>query len=235
LFEVLTANTHVDFTLSNIYSILEWVIRNANDYFEEQLIEVYRKMSYEACAILYKSNQKVYSNEQWRYTRYDRGEGTATGYMLDYRIIIDSTWQPFDFWFSPARLRENVADFLNDICAIAYNLGFDNWNHERAKDFEWEPGKKCVFHYRNHSSGKDEVLFDVKVFKKGTVHIRMNQSLIKKLNVEAGRLLGWVKSKEQAAEEMDLDINEVADCFGCNKRIGSSVEILGIEYDVSVN
>lgn len=237
LFEVLTANTHVDFTLSNIYSILEWVIRNANDYFEEQLIEVYRKMSYEACVILYKSNQKVYSSEQWRYTRYDRDRGseTATSYMLDYRIILDLTWQPFDFFYTPARLRESVADFLNDICAIAYNLGFDNWNHERAKDFEWEPGKKCVFHYRNHKSGKDEVLFDAKVFKKGSVHIRMNQSLIKKLNVEAGRLLGWVKSKEQAAEEMDLDINEVADCFGCNKRIGSSVEILGIEYDVSVN
>lgn len=41
LLATLTANTNIDFTAGNIKRIVIWVIKNANKYFDSQMLDVY--------------------------------------------------------------------------------------------------------------------------------------------------------------------------------------------------
>ena len=50
--------------------------------------------------------------------------------------------------------------------------------------------------------GKSAVLLEVKAFKNRNLHVRLNQSFALALNVEYGRLKGWLKSGQHAAEEL---------------------------------
>ena len=45
-------------------------------------------------------------------------------------------------------------------------------------------------------------LFDVKAHKNGNLHFRFNQKFMLALNVEFGRLKGWIHSKGEAVEEL---------------------------------
>jgi hypothetical protein len=51
----LTAHTSIDFTESNIYAVTIWVIKNANKYFDSQLVDLVEKMIDKANITLYKS------------------------------------------------------------------------------------------------------------------------------------------------------------------------------------
>lgn len=100
----LHSKTSVDFTESNIYAIVIWVIKNANQYFEEQIKEVYLELTKTEYVKKYKSNNRTWENDRWRY----KNEGSNTHYCLDYRIIT-----------------RNYRDIIiNDVKTIAHNLGF---------------------------------------------------------------------------------------------------------------
>ena len=52
------------------------------------------------------------------------------------------------------------------------------------------------------------------------VHFQFNQEFIKKLNLEVGRLRGWIKTPQEAAEEFDITLDEA------NKYWKSTYELL---------
>ena len=59
------------------------------------------------------------------------------------------------------------------------------------------------------------------------MHFRFNQSAIKALNIEAGRLLKWVRTKEDVVEEMIMDdgpytMEDVDKYFKSNRYLLSS-------------
>lgn len=64
----------------------------------------------------------------------------------------------------------------------------------------WRAGETEVFHFTKE--GFTLPLFDVRAFKNGNLHLRFNQSFILALNVEHGRLKGWLHTPEEAAEEL---------------------------------
>lgn len=41
MLKTLMANTSIDFTASNVYSVVIWAIKNANKYYDQQMLEVY--------------------------------------------------------------------------------------------------------------------------------------------------------------------------------------------------
>ena len=217
MFEVLTKNTHIDFTKSNAYAVLEWVVKNANLYYDQQLIDTYERMVEKANVTLYKSNQRVFGDDDWRYSREPEG---LSHYKLELRVVLARIGGLDTYWsYRKGKLTERAEKFVNDLCTIAYNLGFDTWGMERADSFSWESGKKCKFHYKNHEKNSNEVLFEVKAFKNGNLHVKFSKSLICKINVEFGRLKGWLKNKAEAASELEIPTNDVSIIFGCNKQI----------------
>jgi hypothetical protein len=55
--------------------------------------------------------------------------------------------------------------------------------------------------WKDWLSPDGELLFQVKGFNNGNLHMRFAPAAIMALNVEAGRLLGWLKSPAEAATE----------------------------------
>ena len=58
------------------------------------------------------------------------------------------------------------------------------------------------FHYDDRKKKRKELLFDVRAFKNRNLHLRLNQRFILALNVEHGRLKGWLNSPQEAATEL---------------------------------
>jgi hypothetical protein len=213
ILSTLQSNTSVDFNESNALAITIWVIKRANTFFDSQLIKLVEKMVSKANIHLYKSNQRVYGSEDWRYTRWSDTAPRVDHYSLDYRIVLDSMGGINNSGYSWERsqhagLDSYAAAFLSDILAVAGTLGWDvrrgvtsrHWTSNSLQEF-W---------------AGDKLLCDIRAFKKGTMHIRFNSQFIKKLNCEFGRLQGWIKSKEEAAEELNLTPEEAQEFFGSN-------------------
>ena len=45
MLDQLTAHTHIDFTVSNCYAVVIWACKNANKYYDDQLIELVERMA----------------------------------------------------------------------------------------------------------------------------------------------------------------------------------------------
>ena len=57
---------------------------------------------------------------------------------------------------------------------------------------------------------------EVRAFLNGNLHIKFNQQFMLALNVEVGRLLGWVHDAKEAADEMGVNVREVSGYFKTN-------------------
>jgi hypothetical protein len=212
LLEKLTAHTSIDFTADNAYAVVVWAIKNANAYFDSQLVDLYYTLADKDNIRNYKSNKRLIE-DGWRY---ECNKKEFTHYTLDYRLVIDrmscfsdAYGTSYDY---PNGLSQRAHDLLNDICTVAANLGFKVVTDSRA--LQWAPGGKNEFHF---ASG--DLFMDVRAYQKGTVHIRVDQEFMKRLNIEAGRLNGWLKNPAEAREE--TGIAEAAEMYGTNFRLKS--------------
>jgi len=220
MMDKLMTHTSIDFTASNCYAIAIWVIKNANKYIDEQLKEVYLDLANKKNIINYKSNQKVFSDDNWRF----KDEIKFGKFKLDYRIVVSRynnfNTSIFGNYEYPNGLNINTHKFLNDICTIALNLGFGlNANQvTNSRNIIWESGKKREFHFID-DNGESQPLMETKCYKNGNIHLKLNKEFIKKLNIEMGRLMGWVKSREEASEELDIPMEEINKYYNCNKKL----------------
>jgi hypothetical protein len=212
LLKKLTNHTSIDFTAENAYAVVMWAIKNANIYFDEQLLKVYKWMTAKENINNYKSNQ-LFLKDDWRYCQ------DHTHYSLDYRLVFHSynTFRGYSFEKNNG-LNKTTHDNINDILTIGKNLGFNI--NKRSEDFEWDPGKavKIMFEL--------EIFVEVRAYLNGNIHCKFNQKFIKKLNIEAGRLNGWIKSPEHAADELNIPIEEVKQFYNSNLRIESNNVLL---------
>jgi hypothetical protein len=217
LLDKLFASTHVDFTSANAHAIVVWVVKNANGYFDDQLIDLVETMSERANVVNYKSNQRTFGDENWRY-RYQKPKGLFN-YKLEYRVVLENVG---GIGGSTNGLSKNASIFLNDIRTIAMNIGYDTEHCDKAEDFNWVSNKKHKLMFKNHTNERFEELLEVRAFKNGNLHIKFRQDFMCKLNCEFGRLKGWLKSKAAASEELEMPIEEVHVAFGCNLKLSTS-------------
>jgi hypothetical protein len=209
LLDKLTAHTSIDFTADNAYAVVVWAIKNSNAYFDEQLRAVYLELADQENVRNFKSNHRVITDE-WRFCKKE-----MTHFTLDYRLVLDRRYCFGGYEWELKRgngLSPTAHELLTDICTIAKNLGFDIGS--TSMDFQWEPGRKVEFLFAD-----GRLFMDVRAFNKGTMHLRMDQAFMRKLNIEAARLNGWVKSPAEAAEETGID--DAAALYGTNFKMKS--------------
>ena len=201
-----TALKTVDFTASNVYALVIWVIKNSNQYYKSQMIDLYKAMSDPDNTKNYKSNQKVFEKNEWGYTQRNHDH-----YTLDYRIVCHKSMLPCtdDLYAYSEESRKSVfRQKISDICTVANNLGF------RTADIEMPPetGKKG-YAYMSDGTAKLKVLFEFKPYLNGNIHIKFDKELMKALNVEVARELGWIHSREDIAREFVPEMAEGAEKY----------------------
>ena len=202
--ESIRRKTHIDFNASNAYAITIWAIKNADQYLEKQTLETFQKMVNAANVINYKSNERVFKKNRLRY-QWDQ----HSHYKLDYRIVIERLGGLDARNYCGARggLSEGAANFLDDLIVVANNLCFAC--DDSVANHNFEAGKKEEFICKE-KSGKDAVLMTVRAYMNGNFHIKFNQKFMLALNVEIGRLQGWIHNAQHAAEEMEEKVDDVA-------------------------
>ncbi len=204
----------VDFTSKNIYAVVLWVIENANQYVDSQILAVFDDMLGSANIHNYKSNKRVFGEGDWRYNNKPEN---ITHVSLDYRIVIESGYRGIRKTFSYRRnqkeyyLCEGASNFLSDLLTVATILGFDTacddprlLEREHGESHYWSPGKSHTF---KTTSGED--LIEAKAFLNGNMHIRMSQDLALALNVAVGKLRGWLRDHHQATSEFGEKAAEI--------------------------
>lgn len=190
----------VDFTPSNIYSLIIWVIKNANTYYDDQLVEFFTDLSSNSNVIPYKSNQKLFKHDRWAYRREH-----LSPCLLDYRIILSSRHFGFSHSSWDNEIRDwNYHEKINDIKCVMKNLGFEIFRVEKATCY----GVKFYAYDYN-----DTVLFEYKLFKNQNIHIKFNIEFTKALNVEIGRILGWLRTKEDINKEFTEEMSKGAEKY----------------------
>lgn len=195
------------------------MLKNANQYYDEQLIDFFKKLSNPDSVIKYKSNERVFKCDEWRHSRFD-SDAKVSHYILDYRIVCDTFYFGCNYsWKSEIDLYKSQT-IIDDICTIANNLGFEPiWkeNREYAKEYGKKYTIKCKL-------AKHGILFEYRVYKNGNVHFKFNKEFAKAMNVEVSRLLGWIRTKEDIKKEFPAEMADGAEkyfkqnytCIGCN-------------------
>jgi hypothetical protein len=228
----LTANTHVDFTAENAYAIVLWAIKNANGYLDSQLVHLYKRLSNQDAAIAYKSNIH-FSKSDFRYNY--GNELSAKQYKLDYRIVVPChAFGTYEWDRRAGRMSETAMDLINDLCTIGKNLGFDV--RGSASSVHWCAGIQHIYHHQVADMGgeKKEEFMRVRCYMNGNAHLILNKEFMLKLNVEAARILGWISTPEQAAEEMEVSVTESQKAFGSSYKITiDGIKLLGTSKEAA--
>lgn len=192
LFDKFERLNQVDFNETNIRSVVIWVLKNASSLFDEQLIDLYKTFTSPDNIIKYKSNQRVFKRDEWYNNRFDR-DSKVSHYCLSYRIICDRLYFINSYSWSGYKIDSHKAQtIVDDLCAIAHNLGFTT----ASKDIPQSFGEK---YYILMPDGKP--LIEFKVYQNGNTHLKLNKEFAKALNVEVARLLGWIRDKSDIAAE----------------------------------
>lgn len=187
----------VDFTAENIYSLLLWVIKNANNYYTDQMIKFFKDLSSAENCKPYKSNDRI-GTDNWRFAEEN------SHYTLDYRIVCSRfSFSYYGHW-EPKIERYKAERVVEDICAIANNLNFEIGLKEIPKCF----GDKATILLKN-----SEVFCEYRTFKNGNTHFKFNKEFMKALNVEVSRQLGWINKPEDISKEFDKEMSEGAEKY----------------------
>jgi hypothetical protein len=202
----------IEFNRENIYAITLWVINNVNKYHDSQIIDLFLKLSSEFNNVrAYKCNQWTWKDENWRYSRPD----DATHYSLEYRI---------KFYFgtciySTYNRNNKIDDYFNllqEIAVVASQFGFENNHYCRVLErglYE----KQYIGHY-------EKPLATLRYFKNGNIDIAFDKQFIKALNIEASRLLGWVKDWSDLKDNIDDIQEEDKKYYHCNDAVAINIE-----------
>lgn len=216
--EKLTGRATLAFTSSNAYAVVIWAIKNANCYFDEQTIELYKALSTFENALRYKSNVKTWAKNNWRYHRDDPDQ--PTHFALDYRIVIEKYRAVGSGYYDfPKNLAKSCHELVSDVVAVLYNLGFISPSPS-SMDRTWYGGEWQDWHQPSKDGESETALFQVKAYKNGNLHMRFLPDAIKAINVEAGRLLGWLKSAEEVVSELGYTKEEAGRLFNSTRTIG---------------
>ena len=212
MLEKLTQRTSIEFTANNAYAVVLWAIRNANKYFDEQLLTLFRELSNPENIKNYKSNQKTWSRDYWRWREADHSH-----FALDYRIISQqyrAIAKPDSYSYDcPNNLHRSCHNLIADIIAVLGNLGFSTISRPTFNR-EWIGGQ-----WQDWNSADGEIVFQAKAYLNGNMHFRFAPDAIKALNIEAGRLLGWIRGREAAVKELGVTEEEAEKFFGKNMRL----------------
>ena len=209
--ELMQSRTGIEFNRDNAYAIVLWVIRHANGYFDRQLVETFEAMVEAANVENYVSNQRVF---RWNRFRYDEArDERSTHFRLKVgpRIVLQHCGGLENGYSEYSRgLTRNAADFLCNLIVVARNLGFEVID-EGPREHEWKDSDARVIRFRKGE--KVESLYRVRAFFNRNLHLQFHPDFVHALNVQHGKLRGWLRDDADAADELEISRELAAQHF----------------------
>jgi hypothetical protein len=193
----LNDQTGLDFNIENCYAIITWAIKNANHYFDKQLIETYESLVDFCNVENYRSNERVFTDRLFRYD-YMRSIEGPTHYKLKvgHRMVLEGSGGLYNGWRG-VELSESAVNMIGDLLVVARNMGFEPL--ETAPNTKsWNTSEPQIFHctYKNEKVS----LFRVRTFLNGNMHFQFLPEFVHALNIQHGILKGWLNAGTAAAE-----------------------------------
>lgn len=199
--EVINKSKDIEFNVINAIIVTEIVLRAANDYKDEQVKMFFLDLSSEKGIKNYKSNEKVFSEGEWRYAKYTSKEILGQ-YALDYRIVQQNAFR-VDYGWKGDISAYNLKPVIEDLYVIARLVGMRVPQSVYLDKMSYDDYFVGESIYANYVENEKTVeLFKIKFFKNGNQHLFLNQEFALRLNIYVGKLLGWLKNSKQAYEEM---------------------------------
>lgn len=228
ILSVMQSHTGLEFNRDNAYAIVMWVIKNANCYFDEQLLSVYDSLVEYANVESYASNKRVFKKNDFHYAhRNNYGEDELTHYRIrvGHRIVLEHCGGLYqDHLDSRTGLTERAADFIGDLMTIANNLGFRPDMSRRPTAQAWKDNGAREF--RCTYEGRKETLFRVRAFFNGNMHFQFLPEFIHALNIQHGKLRGWINSPGEAIKELNAPATVVEKYIGYHFQLASDQLLL---------
>lgn len=199
----------LDFNAGNIRSIVIWIIEHYNEYTKEQTVDIFYKLTGPDYMKAYKSNTH-WDKDTWRYTGYEGKypKGKPERYILDYRFVAKALTYHYGNRYIHANKKESVVD---DLIVVLRSLGADISSLEGVNAAITQTLQSVNFY--NHAKQKTETALECRFYMNGNVHLKVNQALMTKFNVEVARILGWVRGPADIAEEFEMGEKEAADLW----------------------
>ncbi len=221
LFDRFERLQEVDFNRDNIQAVVIWVLKNASSLFDDQLVRLYKEFTSPDNIVKYKSNQRVFKRNEYWSARFDN-KSEVTHYCLTYRMVVDCLHFREAYSWCGEKIDDRKAQtIVDDLAAIAFNLGFEVGKKDVATEF----GEKYYI-----MSG-DKPLIEYKFYKNGNTHLKLDIEFCKAMNVEVARLLGWIQDFRTVEKEFPDDMKDAGKYFGSNFRFSiekPNIKLLGV-------
>ncbi|MBK1884789.1 DUF4942 domain-containing protein [Luteolibacter pohnpeiensis] len=212
------SRTGIEFNRDNAYAVVMWVVKNANAYFDAQLIETYETMVDLANVENYVSNKRVF---QWNRFRYDTAQderGTHFRLKVGHRMVLEYLGGLEGGYSESSRgISKRAADFVCDLIVCARNLGFEVLD-QGPVEHEWKDSTARTIRFKT-AAGKVESLLRVRAFFNRNVHLQCHPELIHAFNVQHGKLKGWLRNDAEAAAELEIPQETAAKHFQSGFRL----------------
>lgn len=212
MLNILQGQHTVDFDRDNAYAIVLWAVKNANKYFDDQLVNIYEKMVERANIENYKSNKRVFTEQRFRYTYVNTNETTHIRLKVGHRIILTACGglKEKRYEWDKGGLSSTAATFISDLITVANNLGY-KVNEPAPREDGWHDNSAKIYTFTKN--GKDHALFKLRTFLNSNIHIHFHNEFIHTLNSQHGKLKGWLRDSEEAAEELEISLEEASTHF----------------------
>jgi hypothetical protein len=219
--EQLAKETGIEFTRDNVYAVIAWVVKNAYAYFDEQLVATYENLVEHANVENYKSNKRIFQKDRFGYRAVCDKDSDVSHYRLKvgHRMVLERVGglSPKHYSFDKGDLSHAGAEFISDLLTVANNLGFIS--HQEGPGMgDWADSQPRVYTFKR-GKGKPESLFRIRTFQNSNIHIQLHPDFVNALNIQHGKLKGWLRNDTQASEELDLPPEVVAKYFNGMARI----------------
>jgi hypothetical protein len=195
----------LDFSADNIYSIIVWVIENFNKYTNEQIVAVFNALTEPDYIKAYKSNRH-WDKATWRYGGTGKnpysgsdGKGKPERYILDYRFVARSQHDERGYHGSYS--------IIDDLIVVLRSLGATIDNFQKIYPEAHGERQEIDMYYRE----KTQTAFACRFYQNGNVHVKMNQELMMRFNIEVARILGWVRGPQDIQDEFEVSEEAAAE------------------------
>lgn len=217
---VMNAQAGIDFNRENAYAVVMWIIKHGNELYDKQLVEIYKKMLDFANVDNYKSNQRVFKKDNFRYNWRTESQDDVTHVKLKvgHRIVLDRCGGLSNSPYSWEKgLNESAANFIRDLLVIANNMGFDYIGNPPKKG-DWNSSEAVEYYFKR--GNEQHLLFKVRAYLNQNMHFSFNPEFIHALNVQAGKLMGWVANESEAESEICVDKETAKKFYDYSFRLG---------------